>query len=95
MALPLVHNTEAQFAALYWARVRLRYQQGEKFRFARLIWQLANWVQAGEITSNQVRLSFNAAYNRSLNTAQWNSFVTNTLLPIRDRYQAMLDQGDL
>jgi hypothetical protein len=52
-------------------------------------------VQAGDITSNEARLSFNAAYGRNLNTTQWNNFTTTRLVPIRDRYQAMLDEGDL
>lgn len=95
MAINLNHMTEAEFAARYWERVRERYSEGDKVRFARLIWRLANWVQAGHITSNQVRLSFNAAYGRNLTSGQWNTFVTDTLLPIRDRYQAMLDQGDI
>jgi len=107
MALPLVHTTEAQFAAGFWDRVQRAREQMDAapagsaqrrrwaHRFGYLIWRLHGWVVAGEITSNQVRLSFNAAYGRSLNTAQWNSFVTNTLTPIRDRYQAMLDQADL
>lgn len=95
MALNLVHQTEAQFADRFWATLRRKYEQGDKIEFARMIWWLHGKVTSGDLTSNQVRLSFNAAYNRSLNTAQWNSFVTNTLTPIRDRYQAMLDQVDL
>lgn len=95
MALDLKYQTEAQFADRYWAKVRDAYRLGNKLRFAFLIWWLYERVQAGDVTSNQVRLSFNAAYGRSLNSTQWNSFVTSTLAPIRDRYQAMLDQADL
>lgn len=95
MALNLHHQTEAQFADRFWERLRRMYNEGNKVEFAKMIWWLYGRVQAGDLTSNQVRLSFNAAYNRSLNTSQWNSFITNTLAPIRDRYQAIMDQADL
>jgi len=95
MALNLHHQTPAEFAAKFWARLQAAYQRGDKILFARMIWWLSNRVQAGDITSNDARLTFNTAYGRSLSVAQWNSFVTNTLTPIRDRYQAMLDQADL
>lgn len=101
MALNLIHNTPAQIAARFWARLQAQRQlavagdEAARIKFSRMIWQLYGHVQAGDFTSNDVRLSFNAAYGRSLTLAQWNSFVTNTLAPIRDRYQAMIDQGDL
>lgn len=94
MAISLKHQTTAQFAARFWVRLRRMYGD-DKIEFARMIWWLYNRVQDGDFTSNEVRLSFNAAYGRLLTLAQWNSFVTNTLVPIRDRYQAMLDQADL
>lgn len=71
------------------------YSEGNKFEVARMIWWLHARVTSGDLMSNAVRLSFNAAYSRSLNTAQWNNFITNTLTPIKDRYQAMLNQADL
>ena len=107
MALPLHHNTPAEFAAGFWARVLLARQQMESAavgsperrrwatRFGYLIWRLRGWVQTGDVSSNDARVTFNTAYGRSLNVSQWNSFVTNTLTPIADRYQAMLDQADL
>lgn len=95
MAINLQHQTEAQFAARFWAKVRAAHAAGDKVTLARLIWWLYGRVQSGDLTSNQVRLSFNAAYSRNLNTTQWNNFITGTLQPIRDRYQAILDQGDL
>jgi len=107
LAISLNHQTEAEFAARFWAKVREVRQQfeaaapgsrekrlyGEKFGY--LIWWLHGKVTSGDITSNAARLSFNAAYGRSLTAGQWNTFVTDTLMPIRDRYQAMLDQGDI
>ena len=75
--------------------MRSAYASGNKLEFARLVWWAWSRIQAGDLTSDQVRLSFNAAYGRSLNTAQWNSFVTSTLVPIKDRYLAIRDQVDL
>lgn len=94
-AAVLSHQTALQFADRFWSALRSAYQTDNKLVFARMVWWLYNRVQAGDFTSNQVRLSFNAAYSRSLDSAQWTSFVQNTLLPIRDRYQAILDQVDL
>ena len=95
MALVLQHQTAAQFADRFWGRLQSVYSSGNKIEFARMIWWLYNRVQAGDFTSNEVRLSFNAAYGRSLNSAQWTTFTTTRLLPIRDRYQATIDEADL
>jgi hypothetical protein len=95
MALDLNHQTAGEFAARFWERLKRVYQDGNRLEFARMVWWLYDRVIAGDFTSNEVRLSFNAAYGRSLTVPQWNAFVTDTLKPIRDRYQAMLDQGDL
>ena len=95
MALTLHHQTSAQFAARFWARLRAAYAAGDKIAYSRMVWWLYGKVQAGDLTTNDVRVSVNAAYGRALTVAQWNTFVTNTLKPIRDRYQAMLDEADL
>lgn len=95
MALVLHHQTAAEFAVRFWTKVKDAYQRGDKVEFARLITWVWQKVQDGDLTNDQVRLSFNAAYGRSLNTSQWNTFVTNTLVPIKDRYLAMQAQGDL
>lgn len=95
MALTLRHQTGAQFAARFWSRLRAAYDSGDKITYGRMIWWLYGRVLAGDLTTNDVRLSFNNAYGRSLSLAQWNTFVTNTLKPIRDRYQAMLDEANL
>ena len=63
--------------------------------FARLITWVWQRVQAGDLTNDQVRLSYNAAYGKSLNVSQWNSLVTTRLVPIKDRYLAMLAEGNL
>jgi hypothetical protein len=95
MALNLHHQTAAEFAARFWAKVRAAYSAGDKNEFARLLSWVYARVQAGDLTNDQVRLSFNNAYGRNLDSAQWNSFVTNTLLPIVNRYNVMKDQTDL
>ena len=95
MALILQHQTAADFAARFWAKVRRAYQSNNKLEFCRLIWWVWTRIQAGDLTSDQVRLSFNAAYGRSLNSAHWNTFVTSTLVPAKDRYLAILNQADL
>lgn len=95
MALTLQHQTAAEFAARFWAKVKAAYQGGNKVEFARLITWVWQRVQAGDLTNDQVRLSFNAAYGRSLTLAEWNTFVTNRLVPVKDRYLAMQEEADL
>jgi hypothetical protein len=60
-----------------------------------LVWRLWRWIQDGELTSNEVRLSFNAHFGRSLNTTQWNNLVTTRLVPMKDRHLAALAEADL
>jgi len=95
MALTLNHQTQAEFAARFWARLRYAFNRGDKWEFSRLIWWIWNRIQLGDFTSDQVRLSFNAAYGRSLSIAQWNSLVTTRFIPAKDRYLAMLAETDL
>jgi uncharacterized membrane protein len=95
MALDLKHQTAAQFAARFWARLKAAYQAGDKLTFHKMIYWIWKQVQDGNLTNDQVRQSFNAAYGRSLTTAQWNAFVTARLVPVKDRYLAWLAEGDL
>ena len=95
MALTLNHQTSAQFAARFWLRVQRAFNSGNKVEFCRLIWWLYNRIQAGDLTSDQVRTTYNSAFGKSLNTAQWNTLVTTRFVPARDRYQAMLDEATL
>jgi hypothetical protein len=94
MALVLNHQTPAEFAARFWTRCQSAYY-GDRSEFERLIWWIWSRIQAGDLTSDQVRLSFNAHFGRSMNTAQWNSFVTSRLVPIKDRYLARLNEAEL
>lgn len=100
MALDLRHQTAAQFAARFW-RIVAAAQQAAKagdpvaaMRRDRLVWWVWARIQAGDLTSDQVRLSFNNHFGRSLNAAQWNSFVTTKLIPMKDRYLASLAEAD-
>lgn len=95
MALDLKHQTAAEFAARFWTKVKDAYQRGDKVELARLITWVWQRVQAGDLTNDAVRVSFNAAYGRSLTLAQWNTFVTSRLVPIKDRYLAMQAETDL
>lgn len=93
--LALRHQTAAQFAARFWQRVRSAYAAGDKLTYHRLIWWVWQRVQSGDLTNDQVRQSFNAAFGRSLNTAQWNQLVSSRFVPIKDRYLAFMAEGDL
>jgi hypothetical protein len=95
MAIDLKHQTASEFAARFWAKLKAAYQAGDKLTYHRMIFWIWSKVQSGDLTNDQVRLSFNAAYGRSLNTTQWNTLVTTRLVPIKDRYLAWLAEGDL
>lgn len=95
MALNLKHQTAAQFAARFWAKLRAAYQAGDRLTYHKMIWWIWARVQAGDLTNDQVRQSFNSAYGRSLTLAQWNTLVTTRLVPIKDRYLAWLAEEDL
>jgi hypothetical protein len=95
VALTLNHQTQAEFAARFWTRLRDAFNRGDKFEFSRLIWWIWSRIQDGDFTSDQVRVSFNTAYGRSLNTTQWNNLVTTRFIPAKDRYLAILAETDL
>ena len=95
MALDLKHQTAAELAARFWAKLKAAYQSNDRLTYHRMIWWIWARVQDGSLTNDQVRQSFNTAYGRSLTLAQWNSFVSSRLVPIKDRYLAFLAEGDL
>lgn len=95
MALDLQHQTAAQFAARFWARVQAARQAGDQVRFSRLMWWLTQRLVAGDITDAQARNSFNSAFDRTLTAAQWTTLRANRITPAHDRYAAMLAEGDL
>jgi hypothetical protein len=95
MSLDLKHQTASEFAARFWDKLKTAYQANDKLTYHRMIWWIWSKMQSGDLTNDRVRQSFNTAYGRSLNTTQWNSFVTTRLVPIKDRYLAWLAEGDL
>lgn len=95
MALNLRHQTPAQFADRFWRRLQAAYAAGDQLTYHRMVWWIWSRIQAGDLTSNEVRLSFNAAFDRTLNTTQWNNLVTTRFVPMKDRYLALLAEGAL
>ena len=95
MALALHHQTAAEFAHRFWSRLREAYRRGDKFTYHRMVWWIWQRVQVGDLTNDQVRVSFNNFYGTSYNLTQWNNFVTARLVPIKDRYLAMLAETEL
>lgn len=95
MALALRHQTDAQFAARFWAAVRDARQSGDQWRYCRLLYWLERRLVAGDITDAGARVTFNTAFNRSLNAAQWTTLRTNRIKPAHDRFAAMQAEGDL
>lgn len=93
MALVLQHQTKSEFALRFWARLDKAFTNGNKILFSRMVWWIYQRISDGDFTSNEVRLSYNSYFGKSLNTTQWNNLVTTRFQPARDRYQAMLDEG--
>lgn len=95
MALTLHHQTAAEFAARFWARVKAAKTSGDQPTYHRLLWWLENRIAAGDITDAGARVSFNAAFGRTLNAAQWTTLRTNRIKVAHARYAALLAEGDL
>lgn len=98
MALVLNHQTKAAFAGRFWTKCKELNQNTDKeskIELHKLIWWLVEKVSSGNFTNNQVRLSFNSAFERNLDAAQWLAFATTRLQPMHDRYQAFLDEVSL
>ena len=99
MALNLQHQTAAEFAYRFWERLDAAFRSGDKFQYHLLIWWVWDRIQSGDLTNVQVRDSFNAwrADNgkAQLNPAQWNTLVQNRFIPIKDRYLALIAEGEL
>jgi hypothetical protein len=88
MALTFNHQTPAEFAARYWKTLHAAYQADDRQKYHYMIWWLWTKIQAGDLTSDAIRLSYNAYFGKSLNTTQWNTLVTTRFVPIKDRYLA-------
>lgn len=94
MALNLRHQTAAEFAARFWARVE-SVMGTDKLEFCRLMYWLERRLVAGDLTDAAARNSFNAAFGRSLTAGQWTTLRSSRITPAHDRYAAMLAEGDL
>jgi hypothetical protein len=94
MALNLKHQTAAEFAARFWARVA-SVMSTDKQEFGRLMYWLERKLVAGDITDTQARGSFNNAFERTLTAGQWTTLRANRITVSHDRYAAMLAEGDL
>lgn len=86
MALPLQHQTAAEFALRFWRKTREAYDAGDLYVYHRNIWWLWTKIQDGDVTSDQARTAYNTAFGKSLNVSQWNTLVTSRFVPIKDRY---------
>ena len=95
MAISFQHQTAGEFGARFWARVKAAHRAGDKLAYHYLIWWIWTQVQAAGLTNDQVRVSFNAAFVRSLTLAQWNTLVTTRFIPMKDRYIAWLAENGL
>ena len=93
MALLLREQTAQEFAAKFWKRFDSAFKSNQKLMYHYMVWWIWNQIQIGNLTSDQVRISYNNYFNKNLNNTQWNNLVTNTFIPIKDRYLAFLSQG--
>lgn len=95
LALNLRHQTAAQFAARYWERVRAA-QGSNKLELHRLLWALWRLVDVlGDVTHTQARNSYNNAFGKSLTAAQWTALWSARVIPAKDRYLALLAEGNI
>lgn len=95
LALNLRHQTAAQFAARFWARVRDT-QNSNKLEFHRLLWVLWRLVdQNGAVTHTQARNSYNNAFGKNLTAVQWTALWNARVIPAKDRYLALLTEGNI
>lgn len=94
-----IEQTAAQFLSAFWNVLWDAYVSGQKFLYHRLVWRGWKWINDGHVTNAQMRDSFNAwrvANGKpTLTNAEWNTLVTNRLVPIKDRYLATLAEGKL
>jgi hypothetical protein len=91
----LVHQTPAEFAARFWLRVQRARAAGNQAEWHRLIWWLIERINDGFITDAGARTTFNDAFGRSLTAGQWTTFKTTKLVPVHDRWAALIAESDL
>jgi hypothetical protein len=82
-----------EFADLFWTLLR-RVQSNDKDKFNQGVWWILERITAGDVTDNQAQTSFNTAFERNLNTGQWNTLKTDKLEPAAARYVASIAPQD-
>lgn len=90
MALSLQHQTTSEFAARFWLNLKAAFDSGDRLRYHFMVWWVWNRIQIGDLTNDQVRVSYNTFFGKALTLAQWNSLVTARFIPIKDRYLAWI-----
>lgn len=95
MALALNHQTPAEFQTRFWNKVKAAKKSGNAAEYHRCIWWMWNQIQSGNMTHDQVRSGYNAAYDKSVNAGEWNALVLTRIVPMKDRHLAALAEEDL
>lgn len=92
-------QTAQEFAFRYWARLFAAYIGGDKYTYHRYVWRGWKWINDGHVTSVQMRNSYNAWRTSegkpTLDAADWTTMVNTRLIPIKDRYLALIGEGEL
>ena len=91
---PLVFQSAGEFADRFWQHVA-SVMNDNKIEYGRCLWWLENRLVAGDISDAGARNTFNTAFNKSLNAAQWTSLRTSRIQPAHSRYAALLGEGAL
>lgn len=95
MAIQLTQQTLAEFAIRFWRRMERAQREGDRYARHRLAWWLIERITAGDITDAQARNSYNNFFGASLTAGQWSTLKTNKLIPMHDRYAALIAEGAL
>lgn len=95
MAIQLAQQTLAEFAVRFWRRVDRAQREGDQFARHKLAWWLVERINGGDITDTQARNSYNSFFGATLTSGQWSTLKTNRLIPMHDRYAALIAEGAL
>lgn len=89
MALVVTHQTKDAFALRFWTTLRNAYESNTpeaRHTYHKMVWRLWSWVTDGDLTTAQVRNSYNSTFGTALNSTQWNALMTSKFVPIKDAY---------
>ena len=94
--LTFIESTPAEFATYFWTILRRAFWQNDKPLYHKMVWRLWKWVTDGKLTNEQVRVSFNNYFGTNYASgSQWNTFIQNRMVPIKDRYLAMMSETEM